>query len=41
MRHFYSGHPWLDPEIQERGIDELTPIWNILDSDAARSKEVL
>ena len=31
VRHFYSGHPWLDPEIKERGIDELTPIWNILD----------
>jgi predicted dithiol-disulfide oxidoreductase (DUF899 family) len=31
LRHFYSGHPWLDPEIKERGIDELTPIWNILD----------
>jgi predicted dithiol-disulfide oxidoreductase (DUF899 family) len=31
LRHFYSGHPWLDPEIKERGIDELNPIWNILD----------
>ncbi len=31
LRHFYSGHPWLDPEIKERGIDELCPIWNILD----------
>ena len=31
LHHFYSGHPWLDPEIKERGIDELTPIWNILD----------
>jgi len=31
LRHFYSGHPWLDPQIKERGIDELTPIWNILD----------
>ena len=31
LRHFYSGHPWLDPKIKERGIDELTPIWNILD----------
>jgi predicted dithiol-disulfide oxidoreductase (DUF899 family) len=31
LRHFYSGHPWLDPEIKERGIDELSPIWNILD----------
>jgi predicted dithiol-disulfide oxidoreductase (DUF899 family) len=31
LRHFYSGHPWLDPNIKERGIDELSPIWNILD----------
>ena len=31
VRHFYSGHPWLDPEIKERGIDELNPIWNLLD----------
>ena len=31
LRHFYSGHPRLGPDIQERGIDELTPIWNFLD----------
>jgi predicted dithiol-disulfide oxidoreductase (DUF899 family) len=31
LHHFYSGHPWLDPEIKERGIDEMTPIWNLLD----------
>ena len=31
LHHFYSGHPWLGPEIKERGIDELNPIWNILD----------
>lgn len=31
LRHFYSGHPWLAEEIKERGIDELTPIWNFLD----------
>ena len=31
LRHFYSGHPWLDPEIKERGIDELNPIWNVMD----------
>jgi len=31
LRHFYSGHPWLDPDIKERGIDEMSPIWNILD----------
>jgi len=31
LRHFYSGHPWLDPQIKERGIDEMTPIWNVMD----------
>jgi len=31
LRHFYSGHPWLEPEIKERGIDELIPVWNMLD----------
>jgi predicted dithiol-disulfide oxidoreductase (DUF899 family) len=31
LRHFYSGHPWLGKDLQERGIDELNPIWNVLD----------
>ena len=31
LRHFYSCHPRLDQEIKERGIDEYTPIWNVLD----------
>ncbi|HKY30809.1 MAG TPA: DUF899 family protein [Pyrinomonadaceae bacterium] len=31
LRHFYSGHPWLGEDIRERGIDELNPIWNVLD----------
>jgi predicted dithiol-disulfide oxidoreductase (DUF899 family) len=31
IRHSYSGHPWLSSEIKERGIDELVPIWNMLD----------
>jgi hypothetical protein len=31
LRHFYSGHPWLDDDIKERRIDELSPIWNLLD----------
>src|SRR5467141_2256727 len=31
LRHFYSGHPWLADDITERGIDELNPIWNMLD----------
>ena len=29
--HFYSGHPWLAGDVKERGIDELNPIWNVLD----------
>ena len=31
LRHTYSVHPRLAEDIQERGIDEYTPIWNILD----------
>jgi predicted dithiol-disulfide oxidoreductase (DUF899 family) len=31
VRHFYSGHPRLGPDVKERGIDEMTPIWNLLD----------
>jgi len=31
LRHFYSGHPWLSEDIKERGIDELIPIWNVMD----------
>ena len=31
LRHFYSVHPRLAEDIQERGIDELSPIWNMLD----------
>jgi predicted dithiol-disulfide oxidoreductase (DUF899 family) len=31
LRHFYSVHPRLAPDIAERGIDECNPIWNILD----------
>jgi predicted dithiol-disulfide oxidoreductase (DUF899 family) len=31
IRHSYTGHPWLAPDIKERGIDELSPIWNVMD----------
>jgi predicted dithiol-disulfide oxidoreductase (DUF899 family) len=31
LRHFYSVHPRLAENIKERGIDELTPIFNMLD----------
>lgn len=31
LRHFYSCHPRLAENIKERGIDELTPIFNMLD----------
>lgn len=31
LRHSYSGHPWLADEIKERGIDELIPVWNVMD----------
>lgn len=31
VRHFYSVHPRMGPDIKERGIDLLTPIWHFLD----------
>jgi predicted dithiol-disulfide oxidoreductase (DUF899 family) len=31
VRHFYTAHPRLAPDIKERGIDLLTPVWNLLD----------
>jgi len=30
-RHYYSAHPALTPEIPERGIDLLCPVWHVLD----------
>jgi predicted dithiol-disulfide oxidoreductase (DUF899 family) len=29
--HFYTAHPWMAPEIKERGIDLISPIWHFLD----------
>src|SRR5262249_42536937 len=29
--HAYMGHPWLSTDIKQRGLDELNPIWNVLD----------
>jgi predicted dithiol-disulfide oxidoreductase (DUF899 family) len=31
VRHSYSAHPRMAPDIQERGIDLLTPIWHFMD----------
>jgi len=31
VRHVYTGHPWLSPEIEQRGIDLLNPVWHLLD----------
>lgn len=31
VRHFYSVHPRLAEAIDQRGIDEYNPIWNVLD----------
>jgi predicted dithiol-disulfide oxidoreductase (DUF899 family) len=31
VRHFYSTHPKVAPDIKERGIDLLSPIWHFLD----------
>jgi predicted dithiol-disulfide oxidoreductase (DUF899 family) len=31
VRLLYTAHPCMGPEIKERGIDLLSPVWNILD----------
>jgi predicted dithiol-disulfide oxidoreductase (DUF899 family) len=31
IRHFYSVHPMMAPDIKERGLDLLTPVYNALD----------
>ncbi|HTI36038.1 MAG TPA: DUF899 family protein [Vicinamibacterales bacterium] len=31
LRHTYSAHPWLGEDVKERGIDLLTPVYNLLD----------
>jgi predicted dithiol-disulfide oxidoreductase (DUF899 family) len=31
VRHFYTAHPRTAPDIQERGIDLLAPMWHFLD----------
>jgi len=31
LRHFYTAHPRMDSNIQERGIDLLTPVYNMMD----------
>ena len=31
LRHVYSAHPWMAEDVKERGIDLLTPVYNVLD----------
>jgi predicted dithiol-disulfide oxidoreductase (DUF899 family) len=31
LRHFYTAHPRMSTDIQERGIDLLTPAYNVMD----------
>jgi predicted dithiol-disulfide oxidoreductase (DUF899 family) len=31
LRHFYTAHPWLAEDINQRGVDRLTPVYNMLD----------
>jgi len=31
LRHFYTTHPWLDDDVNERGIDLLQPAYQLLD----------
>jgi predicted dithiol-disulfide oxidoreductase (DUF899 family) len=30
-RHFYSSHPQMADDVYERGVDLLSPVWNLLD----------
>jgi predicted dithiol-disulfide oxidoreductase (DUF899 family) len=30
-RHFYSCHPRMADDIEQRGIDLLSPVWHVLD----------
>lgn len=31
VRHFYSAHPWMSEETKQRGLDLLSPVYNLLD----------
>jgi predicted dithiol-disulfide oxidoreductase (DUF899 family) len=31
VHHVYSAHPRMSPEVKQRGIDLITPIWHVLD----------
>lgn len=30
-RHFYTAHPWMAPDVRERGVDLLSPVYNVFD----------
>ena len=30
-RHFYTGHPWMAEDIDQRGLDQLCAVYNLLD----------
>ena len=31
LRHFYSAHPRMAADLAQRGIDLMTPVYNVLD----------
>src|SRR5712691_7832575 len=31
VRHFYTAHPRMADDVHERGLDLLSPVWNLLD----------
>lgn len=39
VRHFYTGHPWMSPDIRERGVDLQSPVWHLLDLTPAGRDE--
>jgi predicted dithiol-disulfide oxidoreductase (DUF899 family) len=31
LRHLYTAHPRIAPDIKERGVDLLVPVWHYID----------
>ena len=31
IRHFYTAHPWMADDVDQRGLDLICPVYNLLD----------
>jgi predicted dithiol-disulfide oxidoreductase (DUF899 family) len=38
LRHFYSAQPQMAPDVKERGLDLLSPVYNVLDHVCGASR---